>query len=359
MKYAVHVQYDRNAKWLILSWQDPLTGARRRKSAKTNDRREAERRAKKLADDLELKGDITAITWERFRQRFEDEHLANKKPATRANYYHALNRFERQVGKPVRLDEIRASTLSHWAAKMKAENIRSATVASNLRFVRGALSWAHKIGMIQSVPPVIMPPQSRSRGRAISWLEFLKLLRAIKADSQIGELERKNFSDLVKGLWLSGLRLSEALQLSADGGPVHLQLDGPRPMIAFSDQKNGKLERIPITPDFYRFAKRLRRSGPLFGLHMKPSTIGKRLSQYGKTAGVQVSESKHLSAHDLRRTFGQRWAIRLHPIVLQKIMRHSSMETTLRYYVNLKENELAESIWNRDTFRDSPARPTQ
>ena len=42
---------------------------------------------------------------------------------------------------------------------------------------------------------------------------------------------------------------------------------------------------------------------------------------------------KYASAHDMRRSFGERWASRVMPQVLMELMRHESIDTTLRYYV--------------------------
>jgi integrase len=56
---------------------------------------------------------------------------------------------------------------------------------------------------------------------------------------------------------------------------------------------------------------------------------------------------KYASAHDLRRCFGARWAKRVMPAVLQKLMRHESIETTMTYYVNIDDDELAEEVWKR------------
>jgi len=42
---------------------------------------------------------------------------------------------------------------------------------------------------------------------------------------------------------------------------------------------------------------------------------------------------KFASAHDLRRAFGQRWAIRIMPTVLRELMRHADISTTMKYYV--------------------------
>ena len=40
---------------------------------------------------------------------------------------------------------------------------------------------------------------------------------------------------------------------------------------------------------------------------------------------------KYASAHDFRRAFGVRWAARLMPAQLMELMRHESIETTLRF----------------------------
>jgi len=55
-------------------------------------------------------------------------------------------------------------------------------------------------------------------------------------------------------------------------------------------------------------------------------------------------------AHSLRRSFGTRWASRVKPAVLQKMMRHASIQTTLEYYVELDTDEVGDQIarYSRD-----------
>ena len=36
-------------------------------------------------------------------------------------------------------------------------------------------------------------------------------------------------------------------------------------------------------------------------------------------------------------------------LVLQKLMRHDSIETTMRYYVDLDADEMAEELWKTET----------
>jgi hypothetical protein len=54
---------------------------------------------------------------------------------------------------------------------------------------------------------------------------------------------------------------------------------------------------------------------------------------------------KHVSAHELRRAFGVRWAARLMPAQLMELMRHESIDTTLRYYVGADAQRTAEAAW--------------
>jgi hypothetical protein len=54
---------------------------------------------------------------------------------------------------------------------------------------------------------------------------------------------------------------------------------------------------------------------------------------------------KYASAHDCRRSFGTRWAYRVLPQVLQQLMRHERIETTLAYYVELEATRTADAVW--------------
>jgi hypothetical protein len=64
---------------------------------------------------------------------------------------------------------------------------------------------------------------------------------------------------------------------------------------------------------------------------------------------------KFASAHDLRRAFGLRWSARVMPAVLQQLMRHESIETTMRYYVGRDADAVADVLWQAV---ESGTRPT-
>jgi integrase len=82
--------------------------------------------------------------------------------------------------------------------------------------------------------------------------------------------------------------------------------------------------------------------------HFQVSRIVVRI---GKAAGVKVATDprsgtvKFASAHDLRRSFGERWSARIMPTDLMALMRHESIETTLRYYVGRNAQNTAKTLW--------------
>ncbi len=56
------------------------------------------------------------------------------------------------------------------------------------------------------------------------------------------------------------------------------------------------------------------------------------------------AEGKCANAHDLQRSFGTRWAPEVKPATLQLLMRHKSIETTLKYYVALDAYDVADEL---------------
>ena len=79
--------------------------------------------------------------------------------------------------------------------------------------------------------------------------------------------------------------------------------------------------------------------------------MSKNISIIGKAAGVRVSvhpvtgREKYASAHDLRRAFGERWSIKVMPAVLKELMRHESIDTTMRFYVGTNAQRTNDAIW--------------
>ena len=85
-----------------------------------------------------------------------------------------------------------------------------------------------------------------------------------------------------------------------------------------------------------------------YGGNLGQATVEKVIASFVREANIAVGSTKTATAHDLRRSFGNRWALKVMPQVLQQMMRHSDIQTTMRFYVDLKASDLGEVIYEAD-----------
>ena len=69
--------------------------------------------------------------------------------------------------------------------------------------------------------------------------------------------------------------------------------------------------------------------GRLFPLAVNPEGMSIKFRKIAKRAGIRVT------LHDLRRSFGSRLAPQVSAAVLQRLMRHADIKTTLGFYTNV------------------------
>lgn len=342
-------------KHLQLAFTDPMTGTVKTRSAKTSNWKQAERAAARWEAEIIARTDPLKCNWEKFRQRFDDEY-GIENDNTYKEYTATLNKFENTIGSVQRMDLINTSVCSQFQAKLKRSGLKPATVSKHLRQFGVILNWAADVGIIRESPKIRKPklPKRSDRGRPLKLLEFVHLLRSTK-DVVPGE-HQENWMKFIKAMWLTGLRLAEAHALHWTEYPVRIDLDHEYPRIIYRSegQKNNSDEMVPLTPDAVRFFSQLRdREGYVFKLRTEHRSArasmrrcGHIVSEIGKASQLVTNEAeeKFASSHDLRRTFGTRWAMRVHPIVLKTLMRHADLKTTLKYYVGLDCDEVAKQL---------------
>jgi integrase len=195
------------------------------------------------------------------------------------------------------------------------------------------------------------------RGRPVTTEEFKTMLACV---SDVRAKDSAIWVQHLNGLWLSGLRLDESMQLSWDGdSPFMIDLTGRHPRFRiYAEAEKGRQDRLlPMTPDFAEFVLKTplkERIGYVFkvqgirtGEQMTSARAGRIISQIGEKSGVLVNkaEGKYATAHDLRRSFGTGWAGRVKPATLQLLMRHKSIETTMKYYVCQDSDDVADELW--------------
>lgn len=336
-----------------LAYVDPVTRRRHTKTAGTADLKTARLAAARWQIEIEQGGAVGGRTsWEVFRQRFSDEHLITLAPKTRKAYRTALNHFEVLIGKPVSMNLVDAGLLSKFKAKLIGSSIVTTTVRSYLNFVICALSWAKSVNIIQVAPKIKLPKLQRDEksmnGRPITDEEFESFVAAAKLVRPDDHVAYERF---IRGLRLSGLRIDEAEKLDWDRGPVRLDLDGgrhPRILLGVEGHKGRRNEILPVTPDFAAFIATTpleHRRGRVFKVGTKARRI---VADIGRASGVVVSESDgvpvYVSAKHLRKTFATYWSYRVRPIILQRLMRHRDIKTTLKFYVAQEADDVGDEL---------------
>lgn len=349
---------DKGRSALQLYYVDPANNREVSKSAGTADRKEAERAAARWEDELRhFRGDDDC-GWDYFCERFEDEHLAAMDRRTRAGYMEALAHFHR-ITNIDSVAKVTTAMVSQFKGRLIGENRPQTTVAKILTHLRVAIYFAARNGMLAKKPHFDMPrtvDRTFMRGRAVTDAEVQSMLK--HAAAPFGEAVAPTWHRMIELLRLSGLRLAEGATLSWDQPPIRVALDAqPHPhLIVFGEaQKSRKDETVPITPDFADWLAltppedRRGLVAPVLGDRNTPlgwEAIGKGISVIGEAAGIVVNEQgKFASAHDLRRAFGTEWARKVRPLTLKKLMRHRSLETTLRFYVGLDSADASAEIW--------------
>ena len=384
----------------MMQWRDPVTGRKKSKSTKVKrtgrakDRKDAEKVAG--AFEAELREgryhEPLKTTWEEFRRKYEEEKLPSLAKRTDDRVGTVLNWVE-EILNPVRLAHLTESRLSHLQAEMRKAGLAEATIKSHLAHLAAALGWAHQLGMLPKLPRIEKPKRAKGskvmKGRPITGEELDRLLAKVPSvvlvkrksnhtertpeQDELDQAAIASWEHYLKGLWLSGLRLAESLELWWDrDDKLCVDLSGEHPMLRIpAELEKGNQDRLlPMAPEFAEFllaTPEAERTGPVFnpraqrvhGERLLPHRVGEIVVKIGRAAKVKVSSKttvdpetgepaevvKYASAHDLRRSFGERWAGRLMPTDLMALMRHESIETTLRYYVGRNAQNTAKTLW--------------
>jgi len=121
------------------------------------------------------------------------------------------------------------------------------------------------------------------------------------------------------------------------------------------------------TPEADRHGRVFRLDNPDTGRPIDEDEVGKIVGEMGRKAGIVVNRTRKAvwvdlpdggrektvkddvpefaTCHTLRRSFGNRWARKVMPAVLQRLMRHADIKTTMAFYVDLDADALADELW--------------
>jgi integrase len=212
--------------------------------------------------------------------------------------------------------------------------MQASTIKVRLQFLHTTLAWAVEQKFIPECPrfPGVKVPKKRPQPVPTESAE--------KLFDKAPDAHMRAF--LLCG-WLAGLRLNEALALEwrqTDKAPY---LDPAHDRIVFAAEvvKADEDQWVPLDPKLWEALNALPRVGrKVFRFdavdgrgdrEVRDISVCKRVCQLARAAGVK------LTMKSLRRGFGCRYAARVPAQVLQKLMRHASIKTTMDYYANVDD----------------------
>lgn len=392
-----------------MQYRDPVTRRKVTRSTgiertgRKKERTEAEKEAGKWQSELRegRYQSPSKTTWKEFRDRYEVEGLSGKAAATEVKVQTVFALLER-ICNPASLRSVDGDMISRFQAELRKEGRSECTIAGYLAHLRAALQWGKATKLLREVPDITRQKRAKKaklmKGRPITREEFERMLAKVEAGltAKTGKKDarprrsNRRFSEkalvalkdartkalaaavpgwrhYLEGLWCSGLRLEESLNLWWDRDDrLCPDFTGKRPMLRIpAECEKGNQDRLlPLSPEFARFLSTTppaERKGRVFklvalrgGVAPTKDHVSRIVSAIGEAAGVKVNTDartakvKFASAHDLRRSFGARWATKVMPQVLMELMRHESMETTLRYYVGRNAQATADVLWKVD-----------
>ena len=346
----------RKGRNLMLRWHD---GKRwREKSSGTTRRRDAERMAANFARELEDGIHDDQTRWAVFRVRYERQRLGQLAQGSRDMWKTAANWLE-SLEDPEWIEDIDGPMIARYTAAL-SERVAQTSVAAYLRTLRPAFNWAKRLGWLRVTPPFDMPKRARgvsktARSRPIIGEELDKLLMITQTRRP---QDYVRWQDFIKGLYHSGLRAGELLELSwTPGALLWLDDSGQYPLIHITAEgEKAHTDRFqPVTPEFWSLVVNQHRHGRVFpidglttGRPMGKKRVLRILSGIGRRAGIVTDPTtgKHATSHDIgRRAFATRLASRLQPQELAKWMRHEDVSTAQNYYYQPDAIALSKRIW--------------
>jgi integrase len=332
-RITVYVLQPKDRPYFKLEWVEPETGIRRSKSTKTNDAR----KAGKARDDLEyelnhgIAHEPSKMLWETFRELYEEEKLAGAREATRKKAGYVFDAFE-ELAHPRTLGVITERTLSKYSVALREKGFKPATIQGHLAYLRAALRWAADQRLIPAAPKVTMPKvPKKNHIRKIVAEEFERLL-AVAPDG--------HWEAFLQTAWYTGMRRNEMLDLvwDADAGQPWVDFGRNRIWIPAAYNKSDADQWLPLRPELAEvLLPRRRERGRLFPLSESPREVSRKFTKLARKVGLKIS------LHDLRRSFGSRYAAVVPAPVLQRLMRHADIKTTLAYYTDV-DDTLEEAI---------------
>jgi integrase len=230
--------------------------------------------------------------------------------ATEMESFRKVDRLIRILGEGFSLDSFDSNAVDRIVKDLQASGAKDGTINRYLSCISAFLNFCHKRGwMLSPVPEVDWRDEDEGRVRWISYDEESSLLRLLP----------EPYSTLVYIAIRTGLRASELLSLKPE------QVEAG--WIRLWQTKNGKIRSVPVTPDLGETLATLVSGGRI------PVEYWQLRIEWDKARkAMGLDKDATFTFHACRHTYATR-AVQagVNIRVIQKLMGHSAIQTTLRY----------------------------
>ena len=328
-----------------IEWQDPRTGKFRTESSGTDKayaRQKAADRRKELLSGLYK--EIIAITWADFVQEHLQRIEATLSAGSHKQHEVALCHFGR-LCQPKNLTVIDFTMLEKYQLTRIADDVSPATINKELRTLQSILERAVKRGYLKVNP--------FKGNRKALWLcepeKDVIVLKTGEFETLLNACPDEQWEGVCIIAYYAGLRCGEILALRWDDVDMKTEILHVRNTESHLT-KSRKIRHIPMSGEVIQALKQLqihrfKNRNNVFSESMIHN-VRRGFGGLVVKAGLTKENGKpKYSLHNLRKSFGTNQANSgTSPKVLQKLMGHSNIQTTMSYYINADIEEMRKAV---------------
>jgi integrase/recombinase XerD len=278
-------------------------------------------------------------------------------PSSIAKYRDSLKKFFSIVGEK-KFEDLQIADFEDFIIKMQDGGAGNSRIANIISAVKGIMRKLQKSGLINKnldLEKIIKPKIIKKEVNYLVEAEIEKFLGSILGDIDRGVAIRKiRMMALVVLLLESGARIGEALSIKIidiDWDNMAIPIigkGGKQRSLMFKGKTRYWLEKyLAIRKDESEFL-----FVTLDGKSRWSQTdVGRSFRRYRNLSGIK----KKFTLHTLRHTAATQLAIKSVPFnIIQRILGHTNLETTVKYYVGAAEKKEIEKIMRDEYYNFIP-----
>jgi integrase/recombinase XerD len=295
----------------------------------------------------QIKRDVKNITFFKFAEEYFSDLSKAKRFHIESTDRGRLKNFKEFLkNHDLFFQDITVALLTKFQVFLKAEkDHKKRTIANHLLLIRTLYNKAISEGVIEKE----YYPFGKEKVQ-IRFPESMKVgldKEEVKAIEDL-ELEEGSIMWHTRNVWLiefyfAGMRVSDALLIKwsdmpderfyytmhKNDKPVSIKIPDKVKQILIYYKKDKRSEDDFVFPDMKSARLTDQRD-----VQRKINTAKKKFNKYLKRIAKLSGIKKNLSSHIARHTFGNIAGDKIHPIMLQKLYRHSDLRTTIGYQAN-------------------------